>query len=319
MRPAIVGGVLAADLGVVIGGFAAYLLYLALGTRPEAFDEFLRVWTLLAVTTSVIGLAQVAGLLPSLPAIDKDADFSLMADGVRRGWGLKGDANFQALMLVIGLATARLGRLRHRWLAIGVIGGGLVATFSRMGIVLGVVALFVANLLERPRQQRRAVWRVVGRSAAVALLLVALVGTGLWLGVSESAELYLERMTEATSVVELLAEGAVEEHEDRNLNSTEARTALLLGSIEIAGENLPLGIGPYQSEPLMYERLGLYNVAHNAYMEWVMIGGVFGLLPPLVFVVVVRRARRSAQGLQDRRGATLLLVLASSSAAAACS
>ena len=309
-RPAIVGGVISADMGVVIGAFAAYLLYLALGARPEAFDDFLRVWTLLAVVTSGIGLLQVAGLLPTVPAIDKDADFAMMSDGVRRGWGLKADANFQALMLVIGLATARLARIRYRWLAIGVILGGLLATFSRMGIVLGLAALFVTSLLERRRDHRRAVLRVVGRYLLVALLLAALATAGIMLGLSRSAELFLERMSEATSVLDLLAEGAVEEHQDRNLNSTEARTALLLGSIEIAGENLPFGIGPYQSEPLMYERLGLYNVAHNVYMEWVMIGGVFGLLPPVVFVMVLRRARRRGRVLADRRGATLLLVLA---------
>lgn len=309
-RPAIVGGVLSAGIGVVIGGFAAYLLYLALGTRPEAFDEFLKVWTWLAVVTSVIGLLQVANLLPTVPAIDKDADFAMMGDGVRRGWGLKGDANFQALMLVIGLITARLARLRHRWMVIAVILGGLLATFSRMGLVLGPAALLVTSLLERPREGHRAVLRVLGRYLLMALLLAVLAVTGTMLGLSRSAELFLERMTETTLVVDFLAEGAVEEHQDRNLNSTEARTALLLGSLEIAGENLPFGIGPYQSEPLMYERLGLYNVAHNVYLEWIMIGGVFGLLPPVVFVIVVRRARRRVRDLADQRGANLLLVLA---------
>ena len=68
--------------------------------------------------------------------------------------------------------------------------------------------------------------------------------------------------------------------------------------------------GPYQSEALMYELVGLYNVAHNVYMEWIMIGGVCGLLPPIAFVVMIRRARRHARSIADRRAASLLLVVA---------
>ncbi len=310
VRPSIVGGVLSADFGVLAGAFAAWMLYRALADRSAAFDEFLRAWTILAVITSIVGLLQVAELLPTVPAIDKDADFAMMSDGVRRGWGLKADANFQALMLVISLATARLAPLRYRWLAIAIILAGLVATFSRMGLVLGLMALVVTGLLGRPRSDRRAALRTAARYLLTLILLAALVFAGLMMGLSDSAERYLGRLGESVSALDLLAEGAVEEHQDRNLNSTEARAALLLGSFEIAARHLPFGVGPYQSEALMYELVGLYNVAHNVYMEWIMIGGVCGLLPPIAFVVMIRRARRHARSIADRRAASLLLVVA---------
>ena len=65
-QPGLFDAALAADVTVLMGLFAAYVLYVALVARPAVFDDFLRAWTTLAVTTSVIRVLQAFHWFPVL-------------------------------------------------------------------------------------------------------------------------------------------------------------------------------------------------------------------------------------------------------------
>ena len=275
--------ILSADISVLMGALAAYALYLALRSEPSAVQDFLNAWTSLAVLTSLICILQVVGLFP---LITVSSDALQNADDVVRAVGLKGDANFQALMLVIGLVTAQHVRSKGSVATI-VIFGGIFATFSRMGVILGITALGCISVLRSITKKNGR--EVYGKLVWAAVLIVVVISVLSFIGPNSFTDYLTQRTDEAIPVTDLLSDGYVETGSYKHLTSTETRAALLFASFVIARENLPYGTGPYQSQFLMAEMIGLENVSHNIYMEWIITGGVFGIMPPLIYLVAARR------------------------------
>lgn len=299
--PELAGAILSADISVLLGAIAAYALYLALRSRSSALQELLTAWTTLSVLTSIICILQVFGLFP-LITVSSDALQS--ADEVVRAVGLKGDANFQALMLVVGLVTAQHLRLRRGLWTI-LIFCGIVATFSRMGVILGITALGSISVLRSIKNKnfREVYGKLIG-AAALVLVIVLLLS---WMGPTSFTDYLTQRADEAAPLSDLLSDGYVDTSGYKHLTSTETRAALFFASFVVARENLPYGTGPYQSQFLMAEMVGLENVSHNVYMEWIITGGVFGIMPPLVYLIAVRRTLRN---IWSGRGAPIAALLA---------
>lgn len=299
--PELAEAIFSADVSVLLGAIAAYALYLALRSRHSALQELLSAWTILAVLTSVICILQVFGLLP-LFTVSTDAWQS--ADDVVRAVGLKSDANFQALMLVVGVVTAQYSRSRRTPFTI-VIFCGIVATFSRMGIILGITALGSISVLRSVMSKN--VRAVCGKLMGVAALTLVVVLSLTWIGPNRFTDYVTQRTDEAVPITDLLSDGYVDTSGYKHLTSTETRAALLFASFVIARENLPYGAGPYQSELLMAEMVGLENVSHNVYMEWIITGGMFGIMPPLIYVLAMRRTIRNIWSVKVASIATLLV------------
>lgn len=299
--PELAEAILSADVSVLLGAISAYAVYLALRSRPSALGELSSAWTTLAVLTSIICILQLFGLFPFI-TVSPDALQS--ADDVVRAVGLKGDANFQALMLVVGLVTAQHLRSRRSLWTI-VIFCGIVATFSRMGVILGITALGCISVLRSitRKDMRELYGKMLG--AAVLILLVALLFS--WIGPNWFTDYLTQRADEALPLTDLLSAGYVDPSGYKHLTSTETRAALLFASFVIARENLPYGTGPFQSQFLIAEMVGLENVSHNVYMEWIITGGVFGIMPPLIYLVAVRRTMRRIWSKKATSVAALLI------------
>ncbi|MGE5111008.1 MAG: O-antigen ligase family protein [Acidobacteriaceae bacterium] len=299
--PELAGAILSADISVLLGAIAGYALYLALQSRDSALQELLTAWTTLSVLTSIICILQIFGVFP-LITVSSDALQS--ADELVRAVGLKGDANFQALMLVVGLVTAQHLRSRRGLWTI-LIFCGIVATFSRMGLILGVATLGCISVLRSITT--KSMREVYGKltAAAVLLLLVTLLLS--WIGPNGFTDYFTQRADEAAPVTDLLSTGDVDTSGYKHLTSTETRAALFFASFVIARENLPYGTGPYQSQFLMAEMIGLENVSHNVYLEWIITGGIFGMMPTLIYMVAVARCLRKILSKRATSMAALLI------------
>ena len=194
-----------------------------------------------------------------------------------------------------------------------------------MGLVLGAVALVTTSIsrdqgkrgVPQARRWPAVAWHGVGKCAMGAAVLGLLLWTGQAVLPNFVTDYLAQRFAEAQPVTEMIAGGMVPVYAERNPTSTEARTALLLAAVEIAHEHWPAGAGPYQSERLMEDRIGLFNVAHNVYLEWIISGGVVGLLPPLVFLAYLRRGWRRGRP-EEKSRTSFLLALAVILAVAGC-
>jgi hypothetical protein len=207
-------------------------------------------------------------------------------------------------MLVAGLVTAQHLRSRRGLWTI-LIFCGIVATFSRMGVILGITALGSISVLRSIKNKnfREVYGKLIG-AAALVLVIVLLLS---WMGPTSFSDYLTQRADEAAPLSDLLSDGYVDTSGYKHLTSTETRAALFFASFVVARENLPYGTGPYQSQFLMAEMVGLENVSHNVYMEWIITGGVFGIIPPLVYLIAVRRTLRN---IWSGRGAPIAALLA---------
>ena len=213
-----------------------------------------------------LGLIQFAGVSIQNPLIN-DIPTAVSGNFANR--------NHFALMLAIGCLLAPLwafGSDGKRWkvgvaLAFEVMLVLLIlATGSRTGIVLGVLALcFATNLVWQPA--RRVFAKVSGRAFYVGAGIAAVLLVGaIWLSVKQGRAVSLQR---ATSI-----EG-----------DTELRGLVWPIVIELIAGYFPLGsgFGTFDpvfriSEPDALLRPTYMNQAHNDWLQIVMEGGLLGLL-----------------------------------------
>ena len=66
---------------------------------------------------------------------------------------------------------------------------------------------------------------------------------------------------------------------DRNKNSsTEARALLALGSLDLGAKYFWTGIGAHEVDNALELTVGVKKAAHNTYLEYFAMGGIYGLL-----------------------------------------
>jgi len=218
--------------------------------------------------------------------------------GLDRAVGFKADPNFQALMLVVAALSLIVFEPRgpRRSVKLAVVALGVVATFSRMGMLLFVGALCAGPLVGAARSGRFV--RAVGRLVLSGLVIVA---TGIWAaakGVLPASfqSFIVGRFVDAWRVAVALSLGQGGALGiGGQMSSGVARAVLAFASLRIFLAHPIIGIGAERSQDLLFAASGRFNVAHNTYLEMAMLGGAIGVTFMMVyFVPLVGLWRRRA-------------------------
>ncbi|MCL3817234.1 O-antigen ligase family protein [Aeromicrobium wangtongii] len=270
---------------------AATIVYSALLETNEPVRVIGRVWVCAAVATSILAVGQSAGVVPLFAVTSDNLQYQEVVAGVQRASGLKEDANFAAMMLVIGLIFARsTPNASRRFLSTCAILAGITATLSRMGIIVAILVM-VATAGAPKASSRSLSQRTLSRLfTAAAVAAAGLVAFALSSG---NLRHYLDERTRDLRVAfHQIVSGQTA---DGPVSSGAERAALFRGTATIIRDKFATGVGPGNVPQALYEEVGLYKPAHNTYLETVAIGGIFGALAILgFFAIVMLRLRRGS-------------------------
>lgn len=296
----------AATASLLTGLLGAVVLYTALTLVPDALARLGRCWMYTAALVAPITCAQMFGLFPLLNVPDDLLHLREAGLDLLRGVGFKKDPNFQALVLVMGLAFTQFcaRSRRSKWVLTGVILGGVLATLSRMGLLASVAVLVTVPLaasVVRDRGLGRSAARGLIAAGSAILLLAALYTSG----PSALREYVNQRATEIASAS--IAGSPAELVGKQGLGSTSERLLLAYGGVQIVRSNLPWGIGAGRTPDVMLATVGVERVTHNTVLELLVMGGVLGLLPIALYGFTVLGGVRTDG---DPRERALVLTLA---------
>ncbi|MEW6350381.1 MAG: O-antigen ligase family protein [Thermodesulfobacteriota bacterium] len=285
---------ISANVFVLTNLFASLVLFTALVESKDGIRFLARVCIAAAVISAIATVGQVAGVLP----------WQL------RGTGFRLDPNFQALVLVVGMACASVYAGRWRFEIMLVIMAGILATYSRMGIVAAgmviVVGSFMGDGAARDLKRR---WPFL----IAGVIVVA--GCFVYFGHHRLNALIVQRFGQGWDQIKLLMSGQAASLVGRlDIQSAEIRVILMHFSFMLACRNWMHGIGPFQTEQRMYDLTGFPDSVNNTPLDMFLIGGVWGLLAFCVYWLVVisrcvRLVRKRTRTSEDRLVVLLALVM----------
>lgn len=289
---------LSADASVVLMMVGATVFYTALTIRSNGVALLGKAWVRWGLLTSIVCTFQAVALLPLFNVPAQYLALRKTAIGLVRAVGFKADPNFQALMLV-GAALFVVVYWRagiRQLLTLFILSLGLLATFSRMGMLLFgvvVVALPLTVAVHRGRIVRGSIRTIVTMALAATVVVFA------WRGhiLPKSLEGFLtERWTDAWSVLHIVVSTGASglTGAGQHVTSAGSRALVAYGAFRLFRANPFFGIGAERSAPLIYALVGQRNVAHNTYLQFVMVGGAVGVVLLLVYflpLVMIIRGR----------------------------
>lgn len=274
---------------VLIGFAGATVLYTALAIDCEKnFRRFAYTWIAFSVITAPITMLQTIGFFPLVTVPEQYIGYRKTIFGLYRGVGLKFDPNFQALMLVIGVVFA-LFYLKKVWLkllaVIIILFLGILGTFSRMGLFLSLVSL-VTYFLVKGTQKNRSLLKLFLEIISFGFI-ISTISLILYVWGPQSISEYLrDRVIDIGNGLDIIfSKGLTIPH--GHLSSAETRALLAKAALMLALKNWTVGIGAFQTKSLLYEYIGIQNVAHNTYLELFLIGGIWGLLTILFYGLII--------------------------------
>jgi len=271
---------LSASLFTLVGFLGAFVLYNALLVDFAAGMELLASWWIkFSIFSSLIAVLQMVGWFPLLTVPDSLESMRDVSIGYFRGVGFKFDPNFLALMLALSVSFI-LYYVPRGWRQVGyilIILIGIVATFSRMGLLL--VALQFAILLLGNLKKKSSLKIEFGIVATLLVLSMVLL-----LSPAALREYVVTRAVDAVSFFHVLFTGDVP---SGWISSAVARAVLLRAAFQAALEHWPTGVGALQTQDAIEALSGLVNVSHNTFVELFLIGGLSGLITILVYFFIV--------------------------------
>lgn len=276
---------LSAAASVVFGFWGAVILYTALTQNERNIELLAKVWIIFSVITSIVTVLQALGKVPLMTVPGDYLDRRIALGGLYRGVGLKFDPNFQALMLVIGLVfTQYFTRSGQLYITV-VILLGIVATFSRMGLLLGVMIVLFTPFLKILLQRQsfgKALLRLFTNAVIISLGTIIVY----MFGPQEIPEYLLQRVQDIAVAITTIGS----DHASiggGHLTSAETRLIVANTAWRLALENWTFGVGAYRSDSAIFAASGIMNVAHNTYLELFLIGGVWGIVAMLCYATIL--------------------------------
>ncbi len=282
---------LSANATVVMGLASAVILYTALTIHSDGILFLARSWVLIGCITAVLTCLQAVRLVPLFFVPEGYLYMrETMAGGLLRGTGLKYDPNFQAMVLAVGVAFSQCFAPKYRYPATIVLIAGIFFTFSRMALVAALLSVMTAPLMSGAyKRHERCLYPV---RFLLAFTVAALV-TGLFAaaGPSDLRDYMVERIAQAVTAVRNIASYSTVE-DLVHPSSTETRILLAKGAWNAFLEHPLYGVGAYVSPEVLKEKVGVGQVAHNTFLEFLMTGGVFGIGAITVYSLGLMRGLR---------------------------
>jgi hypothetical protein len=282
------GVLLSANLSAALVFVGAVALYSALSLDSRNFQKLGDVWVRWAVITSIITILQSLSILPLFTVPPDALQWWEVVGGFYRGVGLKSDPGFQSIMLAISsvFVIAFVRRGNRQLLYLTLIFFGVLATFSRMGLLLFLVAAVLGSLtLGGLRGQLTSgAAKTLLFAAGVSAFVLILLATGY---IPDPLIMYFQqRYAEVRGGLDILLHGgSVELYGYLPPTSAQVRALQLIAAIRIFQDNVWAGIGAFRSEELLGAETGQLLAAHNTYVEIALTGGLLGLVFLVVYFV----------------------------------
>lgn len=285
------GASLKLGLASLLSVVAVSVVVTCLRELRAGLEYFARRWLFWSYVTAGLCLAQAARLAPLVGTAPGSAALYQLPGGVIRAVGLKGDPNFAALLLAIGLLFSL--NLKRGLASATLILAGLVMTFSRMGLVLVGIVFVTQGALTAWFRHGRVAWQTTA-AAALAVFLGGIV-------LLKSAQLrgyfavWGSRVDQAVAVMSLSDNGA-SVLQMAGHGSAGSRLALALEGLHVGIQSLPVGVGDGAVADLMQRRLGIARAVHDSYLESLLAWGVFTAPFWLAYLLLWIESRKSRYG-----------------------
>ena len=280
---------------------AATILLTALIQHPSNTRLFCMTWIYFALLSAVITVFQSVGLVPLFTVPQDIESLRFATEGFIRGTGLKGDPNFQAVMLVIGLGFTRFFiRSTARLVCSLVILAGVLSTLSRMGTIIALFILLVTSGAGHSvaLNARSGVTRFV-RAVTLSGVSVVMIFAAYLLSLALPSQLrayWADRVSDTTESVQRLISGDID-YSAAQESSGLSHAFQLEGSWDVFRENWLFGVGGGgRMEDALYQAGYGLTPAHNSYLELMGVGGVMGIITLLAIVVAIFKALRPGNG-----------------------
>jgi hypothetical protein len=252
-----------AFLQIGLNGVIAVFLLTALKRDDRSFPFFMDLLIGLSAVSALAVLVQFLGNLSGEAGVAE----ALATASRLRVSGLLRDPNYEAAALLIGASA--LFTLRRLALVIPLFlwfSLGILLTFSRMGILgLGLLVLLSPFLLRSVDRERRIgnwlLWIIFAAAAGIVIV--------------HPAGLFQVLLSRFTIVIEAF----------RQVGETNGESLLRIIKLKqyyhsILGflDHPVTGIGGFNSIAFMEETIGAHYNLHNTYLEYLLAGGIWGLL-----------------------------------------
>jgi len=273
---------LSANATVIMGLASAVILYSALTVHTDGILFLARSWVLIGCFSAVLTCMQAVRLVPLFLVPEGYLYMrETMVGGLMRGTGLKYDPNFQAMVLTIGVVFSQCLRFKYRYPATIILIAGIFFTFSRMALIAALLFVMIAPLMKGADKGH-------GRCLYLMRFLLVFTGgvlvTGLFASMGPSAlkDYMAERIAQAVSAVQNISSYSTVD-DLVHPSSAESRILLLKGAWNAFLEHPVYGVGAYMSPEVLKEKVGIGQVAHNTFLEFLVTGGLFGIVALAVY------------------------------------
>jgi hypothetical protein len=298
--------VLSALLVVIMGLIGAIVLYSAI--NKIGIKLFAKTWIFFSIVTAIVALLQSLGAFPLLTVPEEHLQYRVALGGLYRGVGFKFDPNFQALMLAIGIVFAQFYSKKGKFFTTTLIFLGIVATFSRMGMLMGILAIVVvplAQMCEKKQNIMPFFLKMFVRVVIIILIFAVIIQFGPY----EARNYLVERIQDVIFTINTVLIKGELDFSDRHPTSAETRIILARTSFELALKHWLFGIGAYQTDRAIYEVSGIRNVAHNTYIELFLIGGIWGIFAMIYYTRILMGKLKNRRLIREYSFLVVLILL----------
>lgn len=243
-------------------------------------------WALLALASSIVAIAQFAGMLPLFGTSETELVLREAA-GTVRATAFKSDPNFLAIVLCAGLGFARI-YIRSgptRFLASALIFLGVLSTLSRIGLILAVCIMLISAIFDG-----------LGRGdAATRVVRMAIICAGTIVTIVLAYTLLPAQLRDYVDsrssdlLPSIFSAFAGQQSSSIYGSSGAQRSALFQGAIDVALAHPIVGVGGGQLPDYLLQTIGVRNAAHNTFLEFWAVGGLFGILAVVAYTFILGR------------------------------
>lgn len=268
--------------------FMSYAIFLTVFlnylSRRRLNNFFLQSFVFVCSITSIIAILQVFNFLPTVTSSVENNVLDvyslnqgdIFGGSFNRGRGLMFDSNFFGMTLAIGFAINRF--YKKSLFASILIFLGVLSTFSRSALLALIFSyIFTLSMLKFNAKK-------IVKFFTIATLIIALIFILSFIFPSSILTYFVNRVLELFNFTSIFNPSI----NDFNLleSSTSIRIFSLLAAYYIFLSNPLFGTGIEGSRIAFQEYLGTSTVAHNTFIEFFVVSGIFGIIPTILFLQI---------------------------------
>ena len=261
---------------LIIGFVTAVILHTSLVEHRNGIYYFMNCWIILACISSLIAVGQSFDVVPLFFVPEEFLAWRRTGiEGIYRGVAFKYDPNFLAMLLTLGVGFALFLGRRIRWFVIILLMAGILATFSRMGLLVALAVIFTGVLLEMILINKR---RPVTVIIYIVFSLLIVLSVIFFLVITNLMPTYIHERYVSIIYAAKDAYSLKVEAPDINLPSETERVLLSKSALAIIMDKPVFGVGAYREREEMAAKIDIDKSSHNVFLDLIMVGGIMGWL-----------------------------------------